>query len=254
MKNLLILTMIGLAVLAGCSETGTRDSSGMPNPDGGSGQGGSMARFTVAGNYLYVVNTHSLNVYDVTQNADPKSLGKVTLGFGVETIFPYKNHLFIGTQTGMHIMNLANPAQPQQTSFYRHIYSCDPVVAQGDYAYVTLRSGTACNTGPNRLEVVDIKNLANPVRVSTIPMTNPHGLGIDGNLLFVSEGDHGLKVFDATDPLNLRLLKNFTDLRSYDVIPGNHLLIVTGRDGIFQYRYDDSQELTLLSKLPIDNQ
>ncbi|RRB06538.1 LVIVD repeat-containing protein [Larkinella rosea] len=253
MKTPFFFILIGLAALAGCSEVGSKDSANV-NPSGGSGTGGSMARFAVAGNYLYVVNQNSLQVYDVQQSGNPNNLSKVSLGFGVETIFPYNQHLFIGTQTGMYIMNLENPARPQQTALYRHIYSCDPVVAQGNYAYVTLRSGTACNTGPNRLEVVDISNLANPTMVNSISMINPHGLGIDGNLLFVSEGDSGLKVFDATDPVKLKLIKTFDDIRSYDVIPNRSVLIVTGKDGIFQYRYDASQQLTLLSKLPVEIQ
>ncbi|GAB3919669.1 LVIVD repeat-containing protein [Larkinella terrae] len=253
MKNQLLILLIGLVTLVGCSEVGSKDSVAV-NPNGGSGTGGSMARFAVAGNYLYVVNQNSLQVYDVQQSGQPTSLSKVSLGFGVETIFPYNRHLFIGTQTGMYIMNLENPAKPQQTALYRHIFSCDPVVAQGNYAYVTLRSGTACNSGPNRLEVVDISNLANPVQVNSIAMTNPHGLGIDGNLLFVSEGDSGLKVFDATDPVKLQLIKTFDNIRSYDVIPNRSMLIVTGKDGIFQYRYDASQQLTLLSKLPVEIQ
>ncbi|RAJ92470.1 LVIVD repeat-containing protein [Larkinella arboricola] len=252
MKSYLYGILIGLTALTGCSELANKDS-GTINPGGGSGTGGSMARFAIAGNHLYVVNQHSLQVYDIQQSDNPSSLGKTSLGFGVETIFPYNNHLFIGTQTGMYIMNLNNPAKPQQTALYRHIFSCDPVVAQGNYAYVTLRSGTSCNTGPNRLEVVDISNLEYPVQVNSIPMINPHGLGIDGNLLFVSEGDSGLKVFDATDPVDLKLIKTFNDIRSYDVIPNRSVLIVTGKDGIFQYRYDSSQRLTLLSKLPIEN-
>ncbi|GAB3258048.1 hypothetical protein GCM10027347_21100 [Larkinella harenae] len=249
MKKQLLLLLISVVTLASC-EMGSKDSANV-NPSGG-GTGGSMARFAVAGNYLYVVNHNSLQVYNVQQNADPKNLKKVPLGFGVETIFPYNNHLFIGTQTGMYILNLDNPANPRQTALYRHIFSCDPVVAQGNYAYVTLRSGTACNTGQNRLEVVDISNPANPRQVNMIPMINPHGLGIDGNLLFVSEGDSGLKVFDASDPVNLKLIKTFTDIRTYDVIPNRSVLIVTGKDGIFQYRYDASQQLTLLSKLPVE--
>ncbi|MFC5408775.1 LVIVD repeat-containing protein [Larkinella bovis] len=254
MKNYLFLLLASLMALAGCSELGSKDSAAI-NPGGGSGTGGSMARFAVAGNYLYVVNQNSLQVYEVTQSADPTYRQKASLGFGVETIFPYNNHLFIGTQTGMYIMNLDNPASPRQAALYRHIFSCDPVVAQGHYAYVTLRNGTACNTGPNRLEVVDISNLSNPVRVNSIDMINPHGLGIDGNLLFVSEGDAGLKIFDATDPAKPKLVKMFDNIRSYDVIPNRSVLIVTGKDGIMQYRYDAAQpskELVHLSTLPVE--
>ena len=58
----------------------------------------------------------------------------------------------------MYIFNVASPENPQFVSVYSHVVSCDPVVAEGNYAYVTLRSGTNCNRGLNVLDVVDIKD------------------------------------------------------------------------------------------------
>jgi hypothetical protein len=44
-------------------------------------------------------------------------------------------------------------------STYSHIASCDPVVAQGDYAYVTLSTnGTRCWCGVNQMDVIKISN------------------------------------------------------------------------------------------------
>ena len=31
-------------------------------------------------------------------------------------------------------------------------------------------------------------------------MTNPHGLGKSGDLLFICDGNAGLKIYDASDP------------------------------------------------------
>lgn len=211
-----------------------------------------MARFTITGNHLYVVNNANLMVYDIAQLTTPVNVGKLALDPGVETIFPFGNHLLIGTQRGMLVYALNDPAKPQMLSRYDHIMSCDPVVAQGNYAYVTLRSGTNCRNGQNALDVIDIANMAAPKLLKSYPMTNPHGLGIDGNLLFVTEGDYGLKVFDATNPIDLKLLETFSDIRSFDVIPLNKVLIVTGKDGIYQYSYSNPAKLKLLSKLSVE--
>ncbi|GAB4043974.1 hypothetical protein GCM10028774_61640 [Spirosoma jeollabukense] len=194
----------------------------------------------------------ALQAYDISTGNAPKMGSKTTLGFGVETIFPYRSNLFIGTQTGMHIYDINQPNAPKQVSTYSHIQSCDPVVAQGNYAYVTLRSGTSCrNVLANSLDVVDISNLTSPKLVRSYPMKNPHGLGADSTLLFIGEGDFGLRVMDISDPTNVREIQHFDSTKAYDVIPTQKRLIVTGPDGIYQYSYEDMKQLTLLSKLPV---
>lgn len=105
---------------------------------GNYGQGGSMARFTLANGHLYAVDDYDLRLFDVSKKADPEFVKQINLGWGIETIFPFKDKLFIGSNTGMHIYDISSPAAPEQLSVYSHITSCDPVVANDDYAFVTL--------------------------------------------------------------------------------------------------------------------
>ena len=102
------------------------------------------------------------------------------------------------------------------------------------------------------LDVLDIRDLKTPRVVRSYGMQSPHGLGIDGNRLFVTEGDGGLRMMDATNPTDLREIQHLTDVRAYDVIPNEKLLIVTGKDGIFQYSYADPTQLKLISKLVVE--
>ncbi|MBD2754201.1 LVIVD repeat-containing protein [Spirosoma validum] len=245
MKSTLYV-LLTLVVLMAC-EKGSSDSM---SP--GAGVGGSTARFTISGNTLYTVSNTALQTYDISASDNPKKGANVSLGFGVETIFPYRNNLFIGTQTGMFIYDIVQPGSPKQVSLYTHIQSCDPVVAQGNYAYVTLRSGTTCrNTAFNSLDVVDISNLSSPKLLRSYPMKNPHGLGVDGTFLFVGEGDYGLRVMDISDPTSVREIQYFDSVKAYDVIPTQKRLIVTGPDGIYQYGYADRTQLKLLSKIAV---
>lgn len=218
------------------------------------GIGGSLARFTITSNYLYTVGDYQLRLFDISQSQNPVEKLELPLGWGIETIFPYQDKLFIGSRVGMHIYDNANPAQPTYLSTYEHVESCDPVVVQGDYAYVTLRSGNFCNNGVNQLDVIDITNVKDPRLVKSYPMENPHGLGIQDSLLFLCEGDFGLKLFDAKDPLSIdqHLLKSFPDLNSYDVIPLGRVLLMIGDDGLYQFDYTDAQDLKLLSVIPIE--
>ncbi|MEX2347371.1 MAG: hypothetical protein WD604_17235 [Balneolaceae bacterium] len=214
------------------------------------GTGGSMARFTINGDYLYAVDHQNLLTFNiVTSPATP--VDRSNIGWAIETIFPYGNNLFIGSESAMYIYELSNPAMPQKLSVYPHSTACDPIVVEGDFAFVTLRDGERCPQGVNRLEVVDVEDLTRPEKVAFYEMLSPHGLGIDNGYLFISEGDHGLKIMDARDPYDVQQLRHIKDLRTYDVIPFDGVLMVTGDDGIVQYDYTDINDLKHLSTIPV---
>lgn len=244
----LICILTAVACLYACKGDDMKASN---NPDSGVGRGGSTARFTIVKDYLYIVDNQSLKVFRISAPDNPVYTKRVSLNTVVETIFPFQDHLLVGTQTGMFIFSISNPENPARVSVYSHVVSCDPVVADGNYAYVTLRSGTNCNRGVNVLDVLDIKDMRSPQLVKSYPMQSPHGLGVDGNLLFVTEGDFGLKVFDKSNPNDLKLIKTFDDFTAFDVIPDSNVLIITGKQGIYQYSYNAQNELKLLSIIPI---
>ncbi|MBF8964044.1 hypothetical protein I0P70_12380 [Pontibacter sp. FD36] len=245
MKRLLHIASSVLVCMAAISCTS--DNAASPSADGAQGQGGSMARFAISGNHLYTVDHSSLNIFDISTPEDPQQGQSLPIGFGIETIFPFEDMLFIGTQTGMHIFSVKNPAFPQHISQYQHVVSCDPVVTDGRYAYVTLSTGTACRLAINELQVIDLQNINDPTLLKQYSMTNPKGLGIANTRLFVC--DEGLKVYNATDVMNLELEHHFR-INAFDVIPDNGRLLVIGSDGLYQYQYED-EKLVLLSTISI---
>ncbi len=139
-------------------------------------------------------------------------------------------------------------------SMYTHFTACDPVVVEGNHAFVTLRATERCPRGVNRLEVIDVEDPYDPKKVAFYEMMNPHGLGIDNGNLFVSEGKHGLKIMDASDPAKIELLRHIKNISTYDVIPYNNVLMVTGESGIMQYDYSDINNMKHLSTIQISQQ
>ena len=228
-------------------------SSPITPPTGNNGKGGSLARFAIYDNYLYTVDFSTMRLFDISTPSNPVKGNEIKMGWGIETIFPYQDKLFLGSQTGMHIYNNVNPSSPTFLSMFAHVRTCDPVVVEGDYAYVTLRGGSECGGFTNQLDVIDIKDLSNPTLIKSYPMKSPRGLGIDNATLFICEGEFGMKVYDATDPLKIdvNLLKNFTNIKANDVIPLGNVLLVIGDDGLYQYDYSDPKNLKLLSVIPI---
>lgn len=212
-----------------------------------------MARFAITGSHLYAIDDWQMYVFNIANLADPTLDNKVDVGWGIETIFPYKQNLFIGANNGMHIFDNSIPSEPKYLSSFMHFTACDPVVVNDDYAFVTLRSGNACQGFINQLDVVDIRDLNRPTLVKTYPMDNPHGLGIDGDNLFLCEGEFGLKVFntEAIQKISDNLIKHIEDVHAYDVIPYQNNLIMIGQDGLYQFDYTDPVALPLLSHIPV---
>ncbi|HRI78215.1 MAG TPA: hypothetical protein PLR06_01665 [Cyclobacteriaceae bacterium] len=217
------------------------------------GVGGSLSRFTISSNTLYGLDGAYLDIVDVTQPESPRSIKEINTGWDVETLFPYKDKLFAGSRTGMYIYDLNNPNAPSLVSKYQHVMSCDPVVVNDNYAYVTLRTGNSCRGGVNQLEVINIANLSSPQVVKTFPMTNPYGLGIDNTTLFICDGDAGLKVFDASDVMQIdkHQLKSFPNIKPVDIVPFQNIAMVIASDGLYQYDYSDKENIHQVSKLVI---
>ena len=227
-------------------------SGGNPSPSSLGvpvGIAGSMSRFSLVNNFLYAVTNMELNVIDVSQPQNPVFSNMVQVGWRIETIYPFQDKLFIGSQTGMFIYSITDPAHPSYLSQFSHLTSCDPVIAAGDFAYVTLRTGNNCAGNINRLDILNVQNVQLPVLVKSYPLANPHGLSKSGNHLFICDGDGGLKVFDATDANNLLLLQTISGIKAYDIIATNNNAIVVATDGLYQYDYTNPAHLVLRSKI-----
>jgi hypothetical protein len=242
----------GVAFLEMANSSGA--SSGVSGS--GTGFGGSMARFGIKDKVLYIVDQNNLKVFDITNKTSPAKMGDFYPGWNIETMFLSGNNMFLGTTTGMIIYDITNPLVPTSRVFFNHARSCDPVIVDDTLAYVTLRSGTNCGGTVNCLDVVDIKNINTPKLLATYSMTNPHGLGKSGDLLFICDGSAGLKIYDASDPKTIgsKLVYSYPNINAYDVIPIGTLLVMIGNNGLYQYSYTDIRNITLLSKIEVKKQ
>ena len=222
--------------------------SGAPGVNGS--KGGSMARFTVDNNYLYCLSESTMELFDVNNQNNPVHSGDVPMPWNIETIFPHEDYLFIGSTTGVSIYNNSSPFNPTFVSMFEHATSCDPVVVKGDYAYSTLRSGNECAGFSNQLDIIDISNISFPYLVNTVNLTNPRGLGIDGDYLFICDGDGGLRMYSITAPTAPALMQVVDIEESFDVITANGLLIVVTADGyhLFDYSSGTLNEVGAIKK------
>ncbi|MBD1262321.1 hypothetical protein HZY62_17115 [Maribacter polysiphoniae] len=219
--------------------------------DASVGQGGSLARFKIVGDYLYAVDSHTINVFNIQDLEAPQDMEDVYAGFDIETIFNRDQYLFLGSMRGMYIYDISSPATPTFVSEFQHGTACDPVVVDGDYAFVTLRGGNRCGATESGLFIVDISDIANPELTISYSLDGPYGLGVKGDKLFVCDGDSGLKVYDKSNVEDLVSLNHFKDINTFDVIPLENSLLMVGEDVLYQYEYLED-DIKLISTLELD--
>jgi hypothetical protein len=180
-----------------------------------------------------------MSVFNIENLAQPNLVTTQYSGWNIETMFHADDYLYLGGSNGMYIYSLENAANPSYVSEFIHWEGCDPVVVDGDYAYLTLRGGNECGQQESVLEVIDISDKTYPTLVATYFLDNPYGLGFKGNSLYVCDGTSGLKVYDKTDPIQLQLSQTFIELQAKDVVPMEDVLIMIGDNIVYQYEYDE---------------
>lgn len=232
-------------------------SGGIGGTSGGTtyGVGGSMARFALYQDLLYIVNQTSLMTFKLKSALEAALINTTYTGWNAETIYIADQHLFLGTQNGLIVQSLEVPERPSAAGTYSHMTSCDPVVIKGDLAFVTLKGGTTCRGGTlNQLDVIRMSdNYSKFNLLKSYPMYGPNGLGIDGDLLFICDGYAGLKIYNAADPLTItdHPIASFPSIHAYDIIPMSNYLFLIGEDGFLLYDYKNIQDIKQIGTIPV---
>lgn len=226
----------------------------LSNENGGYniGTGGSYAKFQIFNNALYTIDEFRLFTFDITDYNNISLSAETWMGgwFGgaeLETTYILKNNLFIGATNGMHIVSLQNEFSPTYMSSFLHATGCDPVVVEGNTAYITVRGGNGCGAIEDQVNIIDVTDLSSPVEYSTYFLSSPYGLGVKDQVLYVCN-DNGINVFNAQNPNGITL-ENTYSINAKDVIALSTHLIAVGENVIHQYNYSENFGLELIDSI-----
>jgi hypothetical protein len=245
MKKLLLIILLPVAIITATQCNKSTNSSTT------SGSGGSTARFAISGNYLYTVDNANLKVFDISTASDPVLKNTVPVGFEIETIYPFKDKLFIGSTSEVHIFSINNPESPEKLSTAISpdvMRRCDPVVAKDTVAYATLRTNSQCGGRQSILAAYDIKDITHPVQKGSYPVNEPYGLGYADTALYVCDRSC-LYVFNIKEAYQPLLIKSFADGWYLDVIPYKNTLICQVQDGLTLYDISKRLDPKLITKI-----
>ncbi|RZM18550.1 MAG: hypothetical protein EOO88_40425 [Pedobacter sp.] len=238
--------LLAAVLMLSCSKDGNSDAATAASS---TGKGGSLARFTIVGNHLYLVDDYALNVYNISTPQQALFSRTINLRNGIETIFPYKDKLFIGSTDGMFIYSIADPQSPVLLGEAHHTRSCDPVVANDSIAFVTLRGNQPCGPAQDGLYTYDIKNLLMPKLIDTRLIPTPAGLGLQDQYLYVCQKNNGLSIYNVSNPAVPVLEKKITNRVFEDVICYENMLICYVSSGIATYDITDRKNPVMLSEI-----
>ncbi len=240
-KVFLFLTLVFIVGMIACEKSADSNAAG-----NNVGIGGSLARFTIVNNYLYIADDSKLRIFNISNSSSPIFVGEVIVGLLIETIYPYEDKLFLGGQQGMYIYSLANPEKPAKLSQALHVRACDPVVAKDTFAFVTLRSGTRCGTAENALYTYGIGTITNPKLLNTLLLPNPKGLSYKDSTLFVCCEDSGLAIINIKQA-NKPVIKSYVKGASFsDVICLGNTLVCLVKTGINLYNISDVNDIKFI--------
>lgn len=209
------------------------------------GTGGSLAIFSLKGDYLYAVDQRKLSVFSLENFGKPEFIRSVNVGFDIETLYNHGDYLYMGSRQGMYIFSIAVPDQPTYASSVIHVTACDPVVANETHSYVTLHSTQFCGGNVNVLEVYNTQNPLQPQLLHTENLVQPKGLGFVEDHLVVC--DDVIKVFGLSNPNVPNLLGSLPNT-CFDVIYVQPYLYAIGTNGLFCYEIPPLQPLNAVLK------
>ncbi len=232
MKKTLFATCIALFLFA-CSKDSALEQV--------AGKSGSITRFAIYHDFMYVLNLNEVQTYNIKQKEHPVLVHRLPTDYGLETIAIYDNTVFVGSTTALYILDISDPAAPVIQSKSDRItdigfIGCDPVAVKDHFAYSTIKViENICGTisAQSALVVYDIADKSAPKVVGFYTLEIPNGLAYKDNYLFVcDEGWDQLLVFDITTPTMLTQTNySFSITDPYDlIVDGTRMIVVTKTD------------------------
>jgi len=186
----------------------------------------------ISGTLAYVVagDRRALQIVDISNPSTPQLVGSIdavpypliATGLTVQGSIAY-----VTAQSGLVIVNVANPAAP---AILKTVYTpsvAEDVVVSGSYAYVADYS--------SGLQVINISNPATAAIVGAVDTPgNAFGVSLNGSILYLADEYLGLQVINVTNPLAPAIIGtrdtpgNAQDLRSI----GSMVYVADAQNGI----------------------
>jgi hypothetical protein len=161
--------------------------------------GGLILAVAVSGRYAYAGISHQLAILDVNDPQHPALVGQgVPLPEAVQDVAVAGGYAYVAAGlAGLRIVDVSNPATPQEVGALATLGPAQGVAIAGNYAYLAAGSGG--------LRIVNVANPANPQEVGGLALPgSAKDVVVAGNYAYVAAGSGGLRIVDITNAANPR--------------------------------------------------
>ncbi len=161
------------------------------------------AGMELRGNLLYVLGSHALWIYDVTNPLEPRQIGKLDGLFNGRQIAISGSAACIAARAnGLYLVDVSDPRHPRQLSRFDTIELATGVAAAGPVAFVSLRV--------YGIECVDISDPAQPRHLSLTKTPEAQSSWYDAGKLYVGNwAPCSMSILDLANPRAPELLCNY---------------------------------------------
>ena len=210
---------------------------------------GPCSDVAVQGNYVYIGNGYLFQVLDVSDPANPKIVGQLSMEYPVYRVRVSGNYAY--TISPFRIIDISNPANPVVVSTYHLSSGVDPSAEEikGNYAYL----GNALGF----VYIIDISDPSNPREIGRMRTFGEivEYIAVKDTVLYASPNDDAVNIFNIADPSSPFWIPSVIPNGPAPLtIEGNYLYTGTGADGgVFQtYDISDPYNPRLVNGIPVN--
>ncbi len=236
-------------VLYDISDLAAPDSLGTFSPGGGV-----MGKVAVSGDYAYLVDHWSEGYSEVTEPpvhfqivnisdpADPWLAGIFHMFWHVSNVLYSNGYVYVlnNSRQDLDMIVVDVSGSPDSVGNYETIGSAEDGFIIDDTLYLAAFE--------NGLEVIDISEPANPVRVRTYTAMGAYDVVVRDGYAYVGCTDWGFRIFDVTSPVNspvVVLAHNCPCVGLYD----HYLYVADIHNGLFIYDITDPANPVYVNKI-----
>ncbi len=213
--------------------------------------------------FLYQVEADFLSTFDISAPNNINLVDEKRLNSRIESLVTFGEVLFISSGGSLIAFKINNSGIPEEDNkvslnmFSNQQTECDPVIIKDNIAYVALAdysgSSNACQRfeSNNELRIYNIETFVSPTLLSLTQLSDIKDIATYNDLLFVSDGSNGFKIFDKSELTELIELYHFSETPTKDVIVNNDMLLVVGLTELIQYDFSDISNVREVSKIEL---
>jgi len=203
-----------------------------------------VQNIAVNGSTVYVTDRWSVQVFDVSNPAEPKSVNIAAVSEGVpRTLVVRGDFAYLTADNfGFHVLDVSDPASPKIIGSYPLAGFTYGLAVSGDFAYLA--------NSDSGLHILDIRKPEAPAEVGAVKLAGePSGVAVRGTLAYVAAGPEGLIIIDIEHPEAPKILgtTGSGDFSSTVVLDENFAYIADGAAGVKKIDISDPSRPKLVS-------